>query len=54
MNKKTIPLAEYRKKMDKIIGKNLSIEDTLVLMLKKASKYKIKETNNGEKKGRKK
>ena len=43
MNKKIITMAEYQKKMDKIIKKGLSIEDTFILMLEEANKYEIKE-----------
>ena len=43
MNKKSITMAEYQKKMNKIIEKKLSIEDTFILMIEEASKYTIKE-----------
>jgi hypothetical protein len=41
--KKLITYKEYQNKMDKIINKKNSLEKTFILMLKEASKYKIKD-----------
>ena len=43
MNKKLITMTEYQKKMNKIINKNLSIEDTFIMMIEEATKYNIKD-----------
>jgi len=39
---KKIYIEEYNKKMDKIIAKGLSVEDTLIELLEEAAKYEIK------------
>ena len=42
---KEITIEEYNLKMQAIIAKKLSVEKTLMLMLKEAGKYKIKDNN---------
>ena len=39
--KQKITPEEYNKKMDKLIAKNLPINDALIAMLEEASKYTI-------------
>lgn len=43
--KKEITIKEYKKKMDRVISKKLSVDETLIEMLNVASKYIIKENN---------
>lgn len=43
MKQKPITLKEYNKLMDKIIKLKLPVEETLIMMLEEAGKYKIKE-----------
>ncbi len=42
---KEITIEEYHLKMQTIIAKKLSVEKTLMLMIKEVSKYKIKDNN---------
>lgn len=44
MKKTKITIQSYQKKIDKIIVKKLSVEDTLIAMLEEAARYEIIES----------